>query len=239
MIDRRRVELAESLAEVRARIDAACDAAGRPRGAVRMLAVTKTFPASDVALLVGLGLSEFAENRDQEAAPKAAELAAALPGVPVRWHMVGRMQRNKARSVARWASEVQSVDSARLAGALARAVSRARELGERTDRLAVLIQASLDGDPSRGGVPLSTLPELAATIVQSGELILRGVMAVAPVAMSPSVAFETLAAAADRLRAGHPEATELSAGMSGDLEEAIAHGATCVRVGTALLGRRG
>lgn len=237
-VSERKAELAESLAEVRARIDAACAAAGRASAEVRLLAVTKTFPASDVALLADLGLTEFAENRDQEAAPKAAEFAQARPGADVRWHMVGRMQRNKARSIVGWAREVQSVDSPRLADALAKAVATARARGERDEPLSVLLQASLDGDPERGGAVLSELPTLADAVVRSGELILRGVMAVAPRTMLAEVAFEALAKASEHLRKDHPEATELSAGMSGDLEAAIAHGSTCVRVGTALLGYR-
>ncbi|AHI00464.1 YggS family pyridoxal phosphate-dependent enzyme [Kutzneria albida] len=232
-------ELAAGLAEIQARIQSACAYAGRDPGEVRLLAVTKTWPAADVAHLVDLGLTEFAENRDQEAAPKAVELAAARPGAAVRWHMVGHVQRNKTRSIVGWADEVQSVDSPRLAVALAKAVAAARTRGERTEPLSVLLQASLDGDPERGGAVLSDLPELADAVVQSGELILRGVMTVAPRAMLPPAAFELLATAVDRLRKDHPEAIEVSAGMSGDLEAAIAHGSTCVRVGTALLGYRG
>lgn len=238
----RRAELAASLEIVRGRIDDACAAAGRDPGEVRLLAVTKTFPASDAALLADLGLCDLAENRDQEAAPKAVELAAQRPGLPVRWHMVGRLQRNKAKSVARWASEVQSVDSQRLAEALAAAVRNAREAGTRSEPLDVLLQASLDtaGDAERrGGCPLGDLPELADVIARSGEsLRLRGVMAVAPLGANPEPAFVRLAEAHELVKRDHPDATDLSAGMSGDLETAVAHGSTCVRVGTALLGGR-
>ncbi|MBB3052687.1 hypothetical protein FHS23_003721 [Prauserella isguenensis] len=239
----RRAELAASLEQVRGRIDAACTAAGRAPGEVRLLAVTKTFPASDAALLSDLGLTDLAENRDQEAAPKAAEVAELRPEAAVRWHMVGRLQRNKAKSVAGWASEVQSVDSERLAEALAKAVRGAQDAGTRSEPLDVLLQASLDTAEDaqrRGGCPLEELPQLADAIARSGEALrLRGVMAVAPLDADPEPAFARLAEAHARVRSDHPDAVELSAGMSGDLEAAVAHGSTCVRVGTALLGGRG
>lgn len=235
----RRAELAAALSDVRARIAAACRAAGRAPGEVRLLAVTKTFPVTDAALLCDLGMFDLAENREQEAVAKAAELRELRPDAPVRWHMVGRLQRNKARSVVRWAAEVQSVDSARLADALARATGNAIAAGERTGPLDVLVQASIDGDPTRGGHPLDTLDTLVAEVTRRSELRLRGIMAVAPLTMPPEEAFGRLATAAERLREDHPEATELSAGMTNDLEAAITHGSTCVRVGTALLGTRG
>ncbi|WP_432845453.1 YggS family pyridoxal phosphate-dependent enzyme [Amycolatopsis sp. CA-161197] len=235
----RRAELAASLAAIEDRIAAACATAGRARDEVRLLGVTKTFPASDAALLVDLGLRNLAENRDQEAGPKAAEVGELRPDAAPRWHMVGSLQRNKARSVVRWAAEVQSVDSARLADALGRAAGNAREAGERSDPLDVLIQVSLDGDPARGGTLLSDLGALADHITHVGELRLRGVMAVAPREEDPGRAFALLAQVSERLRKDHPNAAEVSAGMSHDLEQAITHGSTCVRVGTALLGGRG
>ncbi|HWD02937.1 MAG TPA: YggS family pyridoxal phosphate-dependent enzyme [Amycolatopsis sp.] len=235
----RRAELAASLAAVEERIATACRAAGRARADVRLLGVTKTFPASDAALLVDLGLRDLAENRDQEAGPKAAEVAGLSPAAAPRWHMVGRLQRNKARSVVRWAAEVQSVDSVRLADALGRATAAAREAGERTEPLDVLIQVSLDGDPARGGTLVGDVPALAEHITHVGELRLRGVMAVAPLDEEPDAAFALLAQVSARLREDHPNAVEVSAGMSHDLEQAITHGSTCVRVGTALLGGRG
>lgn len=235
----RREQLATALAAVRERIAAAAAEAGRGPDEVRLVAVTKTFPAIDAALLTDLGMLDLGENREQEAAGKADELRELRPDAPVRWHMVGRLQRNKARSVARWAAEIQSVDSVRLAQALDRAAANAREAGERTGPLDVLVQASIDGDPERGGCPLDGLAELSDEVAGSGELCLRGLMAVAPLGMDPEVAFGSLARAADRLRRDHPDATELSSGMTNDLEIAITHGSTCVRVGTALLGTRG
>jgi PLP dependent protein len=238
MTSARRDELAAALAAVRERIAVACAAAGRAPEEVELVAITKTFPATDAALLTDLGMLDLGENREQEAAAKVAELRELRPDAAVRWHMVGRLQRNKARSVARWAAEIQSVDSVRLAHALDRAAGAAREAGERTEPLDVLIQASIDGDPARGGCPLDALGELADEVAGSGELRLRGLMAVAPLGMDAGEAFATLAAAADRLRHDHPNATALSAGMTNDLEIAITHGSTCVRVGTALLGTR-
>ncbi|MDQ0382325.1 YggS family pyridoxal phosphate-dependent enzyme [Amycolatopsis thermophila] len=237
--EQRRDGIAQALQAVEARIAKACAAAGRPRSEVRLIAVTKTFPAVDAALLTDLGQTDLAENRDQEAGPKAEEVRRLRPGASPRWHMVGRLQRNKARSVVRWADEVQSVDSVRLADALAKAVRAAVEAGERPGPLDVLVQASLDDDPSRGGCPLTQLGELADHVAGLEGLRLRGVMAVAPLGADPAEAFARLAGAASGLRRDHPGAVELSAGMSGDLEPAIAHGSTCVRVGTALLGARG
>ncbi len=238
---RRPVELAGSLALVRSRIEHACAAAGRDPAEVTLLAVTKTFPAADVTGLVDLGLREFGESREPEAGRKVAEVASLRPLARLHWHFVGRLQRNKARSVVAWAAMVQSVDSDRLADALAAEACRALDAGQRPAPLEVLVQASLDQPDDatrRGGVPLPGLPALADRVAAAAGLELRGVMAVAPLGSDPDGAFARLAVAAARLRAVHPGATVLSAGMSGDLEAAVRHGSTCVRVGTALLGRR-
>lgn len=234
----RAAELAENLAAVRDRITRAATAAGRDPAEIRLLVVTKNFPATDVAHLADLGMRDFGENRDAEAAAKTAEYATLRPDHPVRWTMVGRLQRNKARSVAGWAHEVQSVDSPRLADALRHAVRVSLDRGIRTDDLDVLIQASIDGDPERGGCPLDKLSALSDHIVGLDTLRLRGVMAVAPLGMPPDRAFDRLRPVAEQIRAAHPTATCLSAGMSGDLAAAIAYGSTCVRVGTAVLGSR-
>jgi pyridoxal phosphate enzyme (YggS family) len=233
----RRAELAAGLARVRSRIADACTAVGRDRGSVTMIAVTKTHPAADVLALASLGVRDVGENRDQEAAGKAAEVAAA--GVRPRWHFVGQLQRNKCRSVARYAEVVHSVDSVRLAGALETAVAAVRD-----HPLEVLVQVSLDGTPERGGArpgsadPDTGLGPVAAAVAAAGSLRLTGLMAVAPLGWEPERAFARLAEVAAGFRAEHPGATELSAGMSGDLEAAIAHGATQVRIGSALLGKR-
>lgn len=234
----RREDLAESLREVRGRVDAACRAAGRDPSEVELLPVSKTFPADDVALLSDLGLTEFGENRDQEARPKAAEVRALRPDSALRWHMVGQLQRNKARSVVHWADVVESVDSERLVAALRNATTTALDRGERSRPMEVLIQVSLDPQPGRGGCAPDSVPALAETISATEVLQLRGVMAVAPLGGNPEVAFATLLRIAERLRRDHPEAVQISAGMSGDLESAIAAGSTRVRVGTALLGGR-
>jgi pyridoxal phosphate enzyme (YggS family) len=226
----RRAQLAASLAEVGERIERACAEAGRPAGAVTLTAVTKTYPASDVLLLAGLGVTDVGENRDQEAAPKAAEVRAA--GVTLRWHYVGRLQRNKARSVAAYADVVESVDSVRLAAALGKAAA------ERGKPLDVLIQVSIDGDPERGGAAGDDLGRISDAVASSNGLRLGGLMAVAPLGWEPDRAFARLAELRSALVAAHPGATTLSAGMSGDLEAAIRHGATHVRIGTSLLGMR-
>ncbi|RKR87185.1 hypothetical protein BDK92_1458 [Micromonospora pisi] len=233
----RRAQLQDALARTRDRIAHAAEASGRPRDAVTLIAVTKTYPASDALLLAGLGVRELGENRDQEAAPKAAEVAAA--GADVRWHFVGQLQRNKARSVVEYADLVHSVDSVRLAGALAGAAARHRDRP-----LEVLVQVSIDGDAERGGALAGSadddrgLERVADEIAGRDALRLAGLMAVAPLGWEPERAFARLAELAAGLRADHPGAGLLSAGMSGDLEAAIAYGATHVRVGSALLGMR-
>lgn len=224
----RKGELAGSLAAVRSRIAAACRAAGRDQAEITLVAVTKTFPASDVRLLAELGVTHIAENRDQEAGPKAERSA----DLPLTWHFVGRLQTNKARSVATYADVVESVDRARLVTALSAAAARAGR------RPRCLVQVSLDDEPGRGGATAARAPELADAIAAAPNLEVAGVMAVAPLGADPLPAFARLAEIAREVRAGHPAATVISAGMSGDLEQAIACGATHVRVGTALLGGR-
>jgi hypothetical protein len=220
----RRDELATRLAAVRERIDAACEAAGRKSQEVTLIAVTKTFPASDVRLLNGLGVTDFGENRDAEAAPKAAQCA----DLDLVWHFIGQLQTNKAASVARYASFVHSVDRLRLIHALGAAARQAGRI------IQCLIEVSLDGDPARGGAPAGLVPGLA----EAG-LVLAGVMAIAPLGVPPADAFAGLRDSSAVVRAVRPAATVISAGMSGDLEPAIAAGATQVRIGTALLGDRG
>ncbi|MGC4805799.1 YggS family pyridoxal phosphate-dependent enzyme [Micromonospora sp. DT233] len=233
----RRAELAAGLTRVRSRIADACAAAGRDPAEVALVAVTKTYPASDVLALTGLGVTDVGENRDQEAAGKAAEVAAA--GASARWHFVGRLQRNKCRSVVRYADVVQSVDSVRLARALGDAAVAGRDRP-----LDVLIQVSIDGDPVRGGALPGVadadagLHPVAEAVAGAAGLRLAGLMAVAPLGWEPERAFARLAEVAGEFRAAHPEAVALSAGMSGDLEIAIGYGATLVRVGSALLGMR-
>ncbi len=226
----RRAELEANLADVRGRIAAAERAGGLESGSVQLVVVTKTWPASDVRLLAGLGITDVAENRDQEARPKQAECS----DLGLRWHFVGQLQRNKARHVVAYADEVESVDRVELATALDRAASDA---GRTID---VLLQVDLADPPQphRGGVVPADVAALADHVSRCAALRLRGLMAVAPLGEDPRTAFARLAVVAADLRRDHPEASVLSAGMSHDLEEAVEAGATHVRVGTAVLGGR-
>jgi PLP dependent protein len=226
----RKAELAERLITVRGRIGAACAAAGRGRDEVTLIAVTKTYPASDVRLLCELGVCDIGENRDQEAAPKAAECASL--GVPVTWHFVGQLQTNKAASVVSYASVIHSVDRPRLVSALG---SRATQAGR---VVTCLVQVSIDSDPDRGGAFGPQVMAVADAVAEQDGLVLGGVMTVAPMGMDAGAAFWQLRRIADLVRSAHPEAVMISAGMSADLEQAIEAGATHVRVGTALLGGR-
>lgn len=236
----RRAELASRLQAVRARVDAACAAAGRDPSAVQLLPVTKFFPASDVLALVESGAVEFGESREPEAGRKADEVRAVSGRSDLRFHMIGQLQRNKAKTVARWADRVHSVDSPKLAHALDRAVGTARESGDRDGALEVLIQIGLDDDEAkgRGGVVEDELLTLADGIEQSANLRLCGLMVITPLHGSAEAWMAKAAGIAQRFIAEHPGAAELSAGMSGDLEIAVKYGSTCVRVGTAIMGDR-
>ena len=212
-------------------MDAACAAAGRDPAELTLIAITKTRPASDVRLLYELGQRDFGENRDQEAAPKAAQCA----DLPITWHFVGQLQTNKAASVVRYAAVVQSVDRLRLIRALGSAARRQERA------LTCLIQVGLAGaadDPGRGGASLDQVPALAEALAAEESLALGGIMAVAPLGVPAADAFARLAPASAAVRAVWPLATIISAGMSGDLEEAVVAGATHLRIGTALLGDR-
>jgi PLP dependent protein len=224
----RELQIRAGLDAVRARIAAGCAAAGRDPGEVTLVVVTKTYPASDVRLLARLGVTDVGENRDQEAAAKHDACA----DLGLRWHFIGQLQSNKARHVARYAHLVHSVDRLSLVAALGRG---AREAGR---TLGCLVQVSLDGDPSRGGVRPAELCGLADAVAAEPGLALRGLMAVAPLGVDGEVAFRPLPGLRDVLRDGHPGALLVSAGMSGDLEAALRHGATHLRVGTAVLGAR-
>jgi pyridoxal phosphate enzyme (YggS family) len=228
----RREELAARLAEVRQRMAKACEAAGRDVSELTLIAVTKTRPASDVRLLSELGVKDIGENRDAEAAPKAAQCAD-LGLDDLTWHFVGQLQTNKAASVVRYASVVHSVDRLRLIRALGKAARRAGRVVE------CLVEVSLDGDPARGGAVAGEVPALAEALAGEEGLVLGGVMAIAPLSMPPADAFARLLVSAAAVRAVRPAATVISAGMSGDLEAAVEAGATHLRIGTALLGDRG
>lgn len=233
-------ELATSLEEVRRRVAEAERAAGRPPGDVVLVVVTKTFPASDVKLLAACGAVDVGESREPEAGLKAAECA----DLGLRWHQVGQVQTRKAAAVAAWADVVHSVDRLRLVGALERGHRRALDEGTRPagHLLEVLLQVDLAGDAAgggeRGGAPPGELAELADAVEAAEGLRLGGLMAVAPLGVDPREPFARLAELSTRLREDHPGAAAVSAGMSGDLEAAVAAGATHVRVGRAVLGAR-
>jgi pyridoxal phosphate enzyme (YggS family) len=201
---------------------------------VSLVAVTKTFPASDVAHLAALGLRDMGENRAADAAAKVEQCRAdGLTGLV--WHFVGQLQTNKATVVAGCADAVHSVDRERLVRALDRAA------GDAGRRLRCLVQVDLADQPddaARGGARPAEVPLLADALGAAEHLDLAGVMAVAPLDGDPGQAFDRLARVAEALRRDHPDAVMVSAGMSGDLEAAVRHGATHLRVGTALLGSR-
>jgi len=221
-------ELRQGLATTEERIAAACAAAGRDRSEITLIVVTKTYPASDVELLAELGVTDVGENRPPEAGDKAAEVEA-----DVRWHFLGGLQTNKAGAVARYADMVHSVDRVKLANSLARGA----EAAGRT--LPCLVQVDFEAtNPGRSGVVPSGIPELAASIAGSDHLILAGLMTVAPLGEDPAPHFDHLVRLSKELRQDHPDATIISAGMSGDFESAIAAGATHLRIGRSVLGER-
>jgi pyridoxal phosphate enzyme (YggS family) len=226
MSPERASELLAGLAATRARIAAACAAAGRSPQEVSLVAVSKTFPLTDVDVLAGAGQRAFGESRAQECLPKAT-------GRPdLQWHFLGRLQTNKARRIGAVCAAVHTVDRAEVIGPLARGAAG------RSQALEVYLQVSLDGDPARGGADPTAVPELAAAVGDQAALRLAGVMAIAPLGAEPGAAFARLRTVSDALVRDHPGAGGISAGMSGDLEAAIAHGATCARVGSALFGGR-
>ncbi len=224
-------ELRANLDMVRARIKQACTAANRSVAEITLVAVTKFFPAADAVHLYTAGVRDFGENRDQEAGPKIAQVRDSL--ALARWHFIGQLQTNKVRSVISYADVIQSVDRVKLVAALD---SAARQL----DRSPLcLVQVNLDPDAAgRGGAEPGEVEAVADAVAGSSSLRLGGLMAVAPLGGDPAAAFERLAEIAAKVRGAHAEAVSLSAGMSGDLEAAVAAGATHVRIGSALLGAR-
>lgn len=226
----RSAEIATNLEVVRRRIADSCADAGRDPDEVTLVVVTKFFPASDVRILADLGITHVGENRHQEAEAKAAELT----DLALTWHFIGTLQSNKAAAVARYADVVESVDRAKLLAGLGKGAH------ERGHTLDVLVQVSLDppGADGRSGADPAEIPDLVGRLRESEGLRMRGVMAVAPLGEPPRPAFERLAQVAADVRRIEPDATWLSAGMSADLEDAVACGATHVRIGSAILGKR-
>jgi pyridoxal phosphate enzyme (YggS family) len=223
-------EIAAGLARVRERIDRACGSADRDPAEVTLVVVTKYFPAEDVRVLAGLGVTDVGENRHQEAEAKAADCA----DLGLRWHFIGGLQSNKAAAVAAYADVVESVDRVKLVSGLQRGAH------DRSHPVDCLLQVSLDPPRAEGrsGADPADLDALAALVEQQGMLRLRGLMAVAPLGEDPAHAFGRLAHVRRDFVAGRPDAAWLSAGMSADLEAAIEVGATHVRIGSAVLGPR-
>lgn len=218
----RRSEIAGNLEAVREQISKAAESAGRSVNEITLIAVTKTFPASDVEILKELGVSDFGENRDSDAAPKAA----AISGT---WHFQGQIQSNKLKSITSWANVIHSLDEIRHFEVIEKSAPHP---------LDIFCQVSLDGSEGRGGVSEQTLYELAKEIEKSPTHRLQGLMAVAPLGVDPATAFSKLSAIHKAFMADFPKANKLSAGMSGDFKEAIAHGATHIRIGSQILGSR-
>ncbi|GAA1352432.1 YggS family pyridoxal phosphate-dependent enzyme [Arthrobacter koreensis] len=235
----RAADLQRRLERVRHRIAAAALGRTEPE----LIVVTKYFPASDVALLAGLGVRDVGENKAQEAEAKAAGLA----GSDLRWHFIGQLQTNKAKSVVRYASAVHSVDRPGLVAALGKAMAaenrRRTEAGEPERApldcyLQLDLRAAEDLEPGRGGARPADMLELAAAVSADPGLSLAGLMAVAPLGGDPAEAFGRLQELSADLTARYPQAAGISAGMSQDLEAAVAHGATHLRIGSDVLGPR-
>lgn len=218
----RRSEIAGNLEAVREQISKAAQSAGRSVKEIKLIVVTKTFPVSDVEILKELGVSNFGENRDSDAAPKAA----AIPGT---WHFQGQIQSNKLKSICSWANVIHSLDEIRHFEVIEKNAAHP---------LDIFCQVSLDGSEGRGGVSEKKLYELAKEIEKSQTHKLQGLMAVAPLGIDPTVAFSKLSAIHKAFMADFPRANKLSAGMSGDFKEAIAYGATHIRIGSQILGSR-
>lgn len=212
----RRLEIEERLAALRAEI-----APFDPT----LIAVTKTYPVSDVAILKSLGVTDFGENRNEEGLEKA-------PEVQGRWHYQGELQSKKLRSILSWADVIHSLDEMRHASRIDQILS------ETNDQIELFIQLSLDGDPSRGGVSLDSLYELADSVVAMSHITLLGIMCVPPVNLVPEQAFRQLSLIHQEFSRRYPESKALSAGMSGDYLLALENGATHIRVGSKILGPR-
>ena len=216
--------LAERYAVVTQDVATAARDAGRDPAEITTVVVTKFHPASLVRELASVGARDMGENRHQEAAAKTAELR----DLDLRWHFVGQLQANKAAAALEYASVIHSVDRGSLVGAI-----------EKTGKpVGVFLQLNLTDDPQRGGVAADGLEQLAERVLRAQSLELLGLMAVAPLGAEPRAAFARVREASDRLRSLAPTATHLSMGMSGDFREAIAEGATHLRIGTAITGNR-
>ena len=209
-------ELSQNLQLVRSKIAAVA------RHEVTLIAVTKTFPVSDAQILHDLGVRDFGENRDAEGAEKSALVSGT-------WHFQGQIQSNKLKSITSWASVIHSLDDPRHFEIIEKVAPHP---------LQIFLQVSLDGAHHRGGAGLEDLYSLATSVEKSPTHTLAGLMSVPPLGMDPNQGFAQLAVIHNEFMKLFPGATSLSAGMSGDYELAISHGATHVRVGSSILGSR-
>lgn len=220
----RSYQISTHLELVKTRIQRALEISHRMSSEITLIAVTKTYPIADVEILLDLGIQNFAENRDKAGREKAAEVNAT-------WHFQGQVQSNKIASIAQWAHAVHSLDDSRHAMLLAKAMPPAKVMS-------VFIQVCLDPQPGRGGVLPDQILPLAEMVSGVPTLKLEGLMAVAPLGENPESAFSRLAQIHNDFRQQFPDSPALSAGMSGDFEVAISHGATHLRIGTSILGSR-
>ena len=234
--------VAERLAAVRERIARAAAAAGRDPAEIRLIGASKLQPTEAIRAAYAAGLRDFGENYVQELERKAAELAN-LPDL--RLHLIGHLQRNKARHVVRHASVIQSVDSVRLAEELGRratevVIDEARRFAAGERRLVVFVEVNVGGEAEKQGCAPEALGAVLDAVEAQPSLALRGLMTLPPHTEDPAGArpfFDQLVALRDR-HGGPSRLPELSMGMTHDLEPAIAAGATVVRVGTAIFGQR-
>ncbi len=224
-MSQREIELADALKSVEKRIASAAKAAGRNRSEITLIAVTKTYPVTDVEILANLGIRNFGENRSDEGLQKA-EI------VPATWHFQGQVQGRKLKEIARWATFIHSIDSGDHISKLSRICS------ELDRRISIFLQLSLDGAPDRGGVSADQLVQLADQVASDSNLHLAGLMCVPPVGYEFNRAFSEISQVYTAFKNSHPDASALSAGMSSDFEVAIAYGATHLRVGSEILGSR-
>jgi pyridoxal phosphate enzyme (YggS family) len=223
--------LAERLAQAEQRISAAASSCGRTSDDIKLIVVTKNHPTQLVLDLLDLGARDFGENRDQEAAPKAAEVRS-VTDIEHRWHFIGQLQSNKVKSVVTYASSIHSLDRQSLLDALGKATL------ERSKPLDVFIQLNLTDDEGRGGIqPVNLLP-FAENVLTHPGLNLVGVMGVAALDNNLERDFGAIRAASDNLKTLKQDAVLVSAGMSEDFETAIAYGATHLRIGSAITGKR-
>ena len=217
----RKAEITRNLQEVKERINAAAKSVNRDPAEINLIVVTKTFPISDIEILRELGESNFGENRDQEAGPKAELISAT-------WHFQGQIQSNKIKSICQWADVVHSISNEK----------EILKFGQSPRKHQVFLQVSLDGQEGRGGASPAELSQLGDLVNESNNLDLLGLMAVAPLGIEPMKAFADLAQINQGFVGQYPNSKFLSAGMSGDFETAIKYGATHIRVGSSILGSR-